>query len=184
MTDVELLLCDDRAYAGLQRLLGGITHHCPVCGGTDHGRPSLPGRRISVSHCRELHLVALSDRPVGVDLERYGDGGGIDDVALHPSERAALDLLPAADRARELLRVWVAKEAVLKLRGTGLSVAPERFVVRHDDGWYDDGWYAAGGAPDARADVHWLDLPGHAAALATTGPVGRLSPRDLRTGEN
>lgn len=90
---------------------------------------------MSVSHCDPLHVIALAERPVGVDIERIGSGAGIDAVALHPHERTQLDSLPEPRRSEELLRIWTAKEAALKLTGEGLLRDPSSFAVRHEDEW-------------------------------------------------
>lgn len=95
-------------------------HLCPRCGADDHGRPwaRWEGRRRAVSAARAgPHLLVLTrSRPtgasVGVDLELAGarlDPG----LVCHPD-----------DPSEDPLGVWLAKEAVLKWRGTGLRTDP------------------------------------------------------------
>ncbi len=88
------------------------------------GRPllSLPGVSISFSYTdRALCLVhaAANGRaaPVGVDLEEPRTRL----LPLMPGEAAPATV----DGAREVLRRWCVREAVLKAHGTGLRVRPD-----------------------------------------------------------
>ena len=88
----------------------------------EHGKPyfpSLPGLHFSLSHCPCAVACAVSDRPVGVDVE-----------SLRPyrpqlgryvlSERELQRVEASAESDREFARLWTRKEALLKLDGTGL----------------------------------------------------------------
>lgn len=88
-----------------------------------HGKPFLPGLphiHFSLSHCAVAVGCLLSDRPCGLDIERVRP--------LRPSlvrytmNEAEADFIlsdPNPDVA--FIRLWTQKEAVLKLRGTGVS---------------------------------------------------------------
>ncbi len=94
--------------------------------------PPFDGLHFNLSHCPGLALVALSlDGPVGVDLESLGRAPDLlecETTFCHPEEIRAL---PAGNegRAAQLLRIWTAKEAVLKALGTGLSHPPEEVRI-------------------------------------------------------
>lgn len=106
----------------------------------EHGKPRLasPGGELSFSLSRsgEWILLGLSrGRELGVDVER-GDGLAdardlerVAERALTAAERARLARLPAAERARALLRAWTRKEALLKALGTGLAREPDTVEV-------------------------------------------------------
>ncbi len=99
---------------------------------SEFGKPLLapPYDRVhfNLSHCPGLAIVALChDGPVGVDLEpldRAPDLLECEATFCHPQEIKALPAEITA-RASQLLRIWTAKEAVLKALGTGLSHPPE-----------------------------------------------------------
>lgn len=124
-------------HAGLRLLLGArlgcpprevpiFREDCLNCG-EPHGRPAVAGGpHFSLSHTRSLGLIALADRPVGVDLEPVPDLTVTEGVAprLHPTERAELDALPPWSRPLAFARAWVRSEAYLKGLGTGLTRAP------------------------------------------------------------
>jgi len=90
--------------------------------------PPFDGLHFNLSHCPDLALVALSlDGPVGIDLEsleRASDLLECESTFCHPEEIRGLPTETNA-RAVQLLRIWTAKEAVLKALGTGLSHPPE-----------------------------------------------------------
>ena len=96
-------------------------------GYNEHDKPFMQnalGNRIdgvdfSISHCKNAIAVALSDRPVGVDVERFRHAEEpLLQRTMNPEEQA--EVRAAADTAEAFTRLWTRKEAVLKLRGTGL----------------------------------------------------------------
>ncbi|MFF5789204.1 4'-phosphopantetheinyl transferase family protein [Streptomyces sp. NPDC012693] len=131
------------AHGGLRRLLGRyldvpaievafVREDCPLCGGP-HGRPALRDGAIhfSLSHSRDLVLVGVAARPVGVDVEAFPEAEVSDLVAvsLHPREREEFALLPEDARQAAFTRCWARKEAYLKGTGEGLAGGLERTYV-------------------------------------------------------
>ncbi len=118
------------ASSGLPPAELQIVRRCWYCGARDHGRPEVVGTPIefSVSSSGGRAVVAIADTRVGVDIEIDDARGSLAPelprTVLAPQEWALLESLPDADRARTFLQMWVAKEAVLKADGRGLSVDP------------------------------------------------------------
>ena len=88
------------------------------------GAPYLPQRpdlHISISHCRQAVAVAVSsDRRVGIDIEsRRKIGSDLAERVCTPAEQAAIKA--SADPTMAFLQCWTKKEAVLKMRGTGIK---------------------------------------------------------------
>ncbi len=91
---------------------------------------------FNLSHCDELALVAVSRHgPIGVDIEPLDRATGLlgcEGSFCHPQEIAKLP--EAVDqRAAALLRIWTAKEAVLKALGSGLLQPPEAISIHFDE---------------------------------------------------
>ncbi|MFE7561260.1 4'-phosphopantetheinyl transferase family protein [Kitasatospora sp. NPDC057500] len=113
------------------RLLGvpaaGLTlaQHCPDCGKGDHGKPYLPdhpGIEVSLSHTKGVVAAAAGHRPIGVDVELTDRGGTLLDVAPRVLAEAELrQVREHADPARAFLRLWVRKEALIKIGRTTLD---------------------------------------------------------------
>jgi len=93
----------------------------------EHDKPfmqNVSGNRIegvdfSISHCKNAIAVVLSDRPVGVDVESFRHAEEpLLKRTMNPEEQE--EVRTAADPAEAFTHLWTRKEAVLKLRGTGL----------------------------------------------------------------
>ena len=93
----------------------------------EHGKPFMQnasGERIegvdfSISHCKNAIAVALSDCPVGIDVESFRHAEEpLLKRTMNPEEQT--EVRTATDSAEAFTRLWTCKEAVLKLRGTGL----------------------------------------------------------------
>lgn len=110
--------------AAARRLLGQLLGFEPVVEHDRQGAPYLrdhPELHISLSHCRTAVAAAVShDGPVGIDVEsrRRIDEGLMRRVCT-ADEQAAIDR--SADPTMAFLRLWTRKEAVLKMRGTGIK---------------------------------------------------------------
>lgn len=89
------------------------------------GKWSCADERVyfSLSHSRNAVAVALSDRPVGLDIEALDgiDGRRPDLIrrVLTASERQTFEALPRQSQARFFAEMWCAKEAVFKRGGNG-----------------------------------------------------------------
>jgi len=109
-----------------------------------HGRPYLRGLAadtaapdISWSHSGEHLLVALSEGvDVGADLERQRPRPRALELARRffaPSESRWLAQQPADQQEGAFVRLWCAKEAVLKAHGRGIAFGLHRFCVGERD---------------------------------------------------
>jgi 4'-phosphopantetheinyl transferase len=147
--------------------------------------------RFSLSHTDGLVAVALMfGQEVGVDVEtasRDPDEAALASLALAPREVADLDQF--ADRRGRLLQLWVAKEALAKAIGEGLSLPLQQVVLRGDPPQVvamPDGY---GAAPvwwlrTERQDGHWLAMAAGCAPstvvrtdLSVAALAGRASGR-------
>ena len=101
---------------------------CPQIAVADRGKPYfLSGKlHFSISHTKIHVFCALADGPVGLDAEekdRQIDLRLAQKILSEP-EKARLDA--AQDKRDALLRLWVLKEAAVKLTGEGLRGYPNR----------------------------------------------------------
>ena len=106
-----------------------------------HGRPRLApthGFDIGWSHSGEGLLLACgADMVLGVDLEREHLRPRALELArrfFQPREAAWLEAQAGEARSAAFLRLWTAKEAVLKAHGRGLSFGLHRLAFEEHDG--------------------------------------------------
>ncbi|MEM6331514.1 MAG: 4'-phosphopantetheinyl transferase superfamily protein [Planctomycetota bacterium] len=120
--------------AGLRVLLGAATGTAP--GGVafeygPHGKPCVEGLRPSVafnaSHTGDLAVaaVAIGAGALGIDVEAHRPCRNAEAIATRhftPAEARACLALDGADRTTRFFDLWSAKEAVIKLLGSGLTL--------------------------------------------------------------
>ena len=112
---------------GYVELLRGLRerfniNEMPAFAYKEHGKPYLkehPDIHFSISHCKEAVGCFVSNRPCGLDIERIR--AAKPDLVRHtmsPEEAEGIFSNPFPDVA--FTRIWTQKEAVLKLKGTGI----------------------------------------------------------------
>jgi 4'-phosphopantetheinyl transferase len=91
-----------------------------------------------MSHAHGRALIAVSEGlEVGVDLERIRldvEVAKLSERYFAPSEHAAIMQSAQEQRATRFFRYWVAKEAVLKAQGIGLSALSQCEILLGVDG--------------------------------------------------
>jgi 4'-phosphopantetheinyl transferase len=124
--------------AALRRILGAYLERAPtalvfVMG--HHGKPELedPGLEFNLSHSGGCGLIAVTrGRRIGVDVEGIRTDFACEDIARRffaPAEVKILAASPPDEYATAFFRCWTRKEAYVKARGDGLSLALDRFEV-------------------------------------------------------
>lgn len=97
------------------------------------GKPHLvaqPGVHFSLSHAGAWAVCAVSDHPVGVDIERREPGRrDIAERFFHKEETRYLNSLVPYMREDAFYSLWVLKEAFVKATGRGLSLPLRSFCV-------------------------------------------------------
>jgi 4'-phosphopantetheinyl transferase len=146
-----------------------------------YGKPSLgmdgieQAVRFNLSHSRGLGLYAFSlDHEVGIDVEYMKPDIEVERLARHsfsPNERAVLHSLSPEERLQGFYNAWTRKEAYIKARGRGLSLALDSFDVSLRPG---ESAALLQSREDAREPARWRFValqPGedYAGALAVEG---------------
>jgi len=105
---------------------------------TAHGKPVLADRAnpwFNVAHSGRWVAVAISQQPVGVDIEQKAP---IDPTPMlelmSPDELKEFQGLPETTRMDYFYRLWTAKESFVKAVGSGLSVPLASITIRPGPG--------------------------------------------------
>lgn len=136
-----LLLCQ-----ALQKVYGMDVQ--PEFSYGEHGKPFLKDYadiHFNLSHCRNAIACAVSDRPVGIDVERIGRFK--ESVARHVLNDAEYHhVVTSSAPDEEFTRLWTQKEAIVKLTGRGIDddlknlLSKYNNVSVHTDVYSDKGY--------------------------------------------
>ena len=95
----------------------------PIFEYNEHGKPSIVGHPeiyFNLSHCKEAVVCAVSDKPVGVDVESHREfSESLINYTLNDEEIA--EIKKSDNVAATFIRLWTMKEATSKLIGTGIT---------------------------------------------------------------
>ena len=88
----------------------------------EHGKPFLahhPEVHFNLSHCKNGIAVVVDASPVGIDIESFRPSNlALIKKTMNPAE--AEQIFTSSDPVEAFTQYWTQKEAVLKLRGTGI----------------------------------------------------------------
>lgn len=98
------------------------------------GKPELDGGRIhfNLSHSGEYVVLAISDAPVGVDVEHKTKGyEALAKRCFCPGEcEDVLSLVTEEERQQSFLEYWTMKEAYIKCKGEGMRIPLNSFCIQ------------------------------------------------------
>lgn len=108
---------------------------CPEIAVTERGKPYFVDSALhfSISHTKKHVFCALSDQNVGLDAEEMDRPIDLRLAEKILSEPEKCRFAEAADKRAALLRLWVLKEAAVKLSGEGLRGYPNHTDFSPDD---------------------------------------------------
>lgn len=86
----------------------------------EYGQPRLEGGPcFSISHCKQGIAVAVSEMPIGIDIEHIREAKS-ELVARTMNEKEQAEIWAAQSPNIAFTCFWTQKEAVLKMHGTGI----------------------------------------------------------------
>ena len=96
----------------------------------DYGAPYIEGGpHFSISHCKRGIAVAVSENPIGIDIEAIRTfSPDLMRKTMSPAEQQRITSSATPDQ--EFIRLWTQKEALLKLQGTGI-ISDLHHVLTH-----------------------------------------------------
>lgn len=96
----------------------------------DYGAPYIEGGpHFSISHCKRGIAVAVSENPIGIDIEAIRTFSP-ELMRKTMNEDEQLRITSSAIPEVEFIRFWTQKEALLKLQGTGI-ISDLHHVLAH-----------------------------------------------------
>lgn len=107
-----------------------------------NGKPMLDGIYFNLSHSHEIVVCAISELPVGCDVEKVQSGAvKVAGRFFTEHEKAYLERFSETERIGEFFRLWTMKESYIKMTGEGMRLALDRFeiVIAEETSVYRDG---------------------------------------------
>ena len=111
-----------KSWLMLKELLKPLGINNLDMGQNEHGKPFLvhyPDVHFNLSHCKNGIAVVVDFAPVGIDIE-YFRKSNLDLVKKTMNPAEAEWIRSSANPVEAFTQYWTKKEAVVKLRGTGL----------------------------------------------------------------
>ena len=106
---------------GLRKEYGIIEN--PIFEYNEHGKPSIVGHPeiyFNLSHCKDAAVCAISNQPIGIDVESIRELK--DSLVNYTMNEEEANMINSSDNpASAFIRLWTMKEATMKLIGTGIS---------------------------------------------------------------
>ena len=100
----------------------------------EHGKPKVEGLEFSLSHSGNLVLCAVSEEPVGCDIERLREAPkGVAERYFSDAEQVYLSRFSADEYDRKFFRLWTMKESYVKMTGEGLRVPFGAYEIAIED---------------------------------------------------
>ena len=115
--------CCLKSYEMLTALLASTPytlHPTPSFLYNEHGAPYLEnGPYFSISHCKQGIAVAVSEVPIGIDIEAIRPlNESLVRKTMNSKEQA--QILSSSSPEIAFIRLWTQKEAYVKMQGTGI----------------------------------------------------------------
>ena len=130
--------CDRKLSLGAWRLMEsslkrhGFSAENVVIG--KNGKMECEGIYFNISHSADMVLCAVSDTPVGCDIEKVTNAPmEVAERYFSEKERRYIAVAKnSADANRRFFRLWTMKESYMKMTGEGMSLSPDRLETDPD----------------------------------------------------
>lgn len=129
-----------------QRILADVLkkdykiENCPGILRDEMGKPYFTEGKLqfNVSHSGEYLAIAISENPVGVDIQEPKQiKEGMFKKVVHPKEQSLI----GADRQKDFLRLWTLKESFVKAEGKGLRISLKDYYFEKENERYLVNYY-------------------------------------------
>lgn len=96
-----------------------------------NGKPIVDGIYFNLSHSGEFVICAVSEKPVGCDIELLKDAPKrVAERTFSDAEKEHLQQFSGDEYNREFFRIWTKKESYLKMTGKGIRVPLDKLELK------------------------------------------------------
>lgn len=96
-----------------------------------NGKPECEGIYFNLSHSADMVMCAISDVPVGCDIEKINDAPlEVAEQFFSEKERRYIaGTETVRERNSRFFQLWTMKESYLKMTGEGMDLSPDRIEI-------------------------------------------------------
>lgn len=110
---------------------------CPEILRDEMGKPYFKedcGLQFNISHSGEYLAIAVSDQPVGIDIQKKKEiREGMYRKVVMPEEKV---LITEHEKQKDFLRLWTLKESFTKAEGKGLRIPMKDYYFEKENARY------------------------------------------------
>lgn len=100
----------------------------------EYGKPQMEGLQFNLSHSGSLVICAVSDKPVGCDVEELRKAPkGVAERYFSENEKEYLNHFCGEDYETAFFRLWTMKESYVKMSGEGMGVPLGAYEIVVDE---------------------------------------------------
>lgn len=108
----------------------------------EHGKPMIDGLEFSLSHSGNLVICAVSNQPIGCDIEKLREAPkGVAERYFSASEQVFVDSIAGEEHKRAFFQIWTMKESYVKMTGEGLGVPFEAYELVFEEKSCAHSWH-------------------------------------------
>lgn len=125
----------------LQKVLALYHIHDSQVKPDKNGKPVVEGLEFNLSHSGDLAICAVSDKPIGCDVEELREAPkGMAERYFSETEQAFVNSFSGDEYNRAFFQIWTMKEGYVKMTGEALRLPFKEYeVVGNEKGILRDG---------------------------------------------
>lgn len=99
-----------------------------------NGKPEVEGIYFNLSHSKNMVVCAVSDKPVGCDIEKIAEAPHkVAERFFGENEIKYLAQFSDEEKNKEFYRLWTMKESYIKMTGEGMQLPFNQFEIRLEE---------------------------------------------------
>ena len=135
----------------------------------ERGKPMVDGLEFSLSHSGDLVICAVSDKPIGCDVEEIRKAPErVAERYFSFGEQEYLSRFFGEEYDRAFFRLWTMKESYVKMTGEGMGLPFEAYEVTVNkcaSGWHEDCAQVLRNGETQGCYLSSVELKGHIVSL-------------------
>jgi len=139
----------------------------------EHGKPMIDGLEFSLSHSGDMVICAVSDKPVGCDVEELRKAPeGVAERYFSEGEQEYLSRFSEKEYDTAFFRLWTMKESYVKMTGEGMRLPFAAYEVDVDQDvcdWHEGCAQVIRNGQKQGCYISSVEIKGHIVSVCAQG---------------